>query len=66
MTIRTPFDAVIEAAGSQSALARELGVSRQLVNYWKRHGVPAKRMLELAKQYPSVRWPELAGLGDSA
>ena len=38
---------VIEIMGGGSALSRDLGVSRQVVNNWKKRRVPAKYVLTL-------------------
>jgi DNA-binding transcriptional regulator YdaS (Cro superfamily) len=37
----------VKAAGGHTALARTLGVSRQLVYYWAENGVPAQWCLKV-------------------
>lgn len=37
----------IDKAGSQSALARALGVTRQVIQAWKIRGVPVARAVEI-------------------
>jgi len=48
----TGIEKVVDMAGSQSALARELGVAHQVANRWVRRGyVPARRALEIEIKY---------------
>lgn len=51
---KNPAEVVIEAFGGPTATAKALGVSAQLVNYWKRmKRIPGTRqedVLELAKK----------------
>ena len=45
--METPLERAIEAAGSQLALARGLGISHQAVAQWER--VPAERVAEVER-----------------
>jgi DNA-binding transcriptional regulator YdaS (Cro superfamily) len=48
---RNGVEMAIEKVGSQSELARTLGVGRQLVNHWMKMGkVPPDRALEIERR----------------
>lgn len=52
MVIIKGIDIVIDKVGSQTALARELGVLPQAVQKWVMHGyVPLSRVKEIADKY---------------
>jgi hypothetical protein len=60
--------ALLDAIG-QANVARALGVSRQAVNKWRRHGVPPDRADDLRKAFPRAgwtKWPKAVGKGRSA
>ena len=45
-----PVDLAINEAGGQTALAKKIGVDRQLVQYWKTKGrIPQWRIAAVAK-----------------
>lgn len=46
---QTPIQRAIEACGSPAELARCVGVSPQLVNYWRNKGIPAHRALKVSE-----------------
>jgi DNA invertase Pin-like site-specific DNA recombinase len=49
------IDHLIKAAGSQSELARLLGVERNSVWLWKRNGViPKSRMWQIQLHFPEL------------
>lgn len=53
---------VIEAAGGRPEVGRHFGVSREAVRQWVRDGIPARRVLEVARMAgvsPSTLDPEL-------
>jgi DNA-binding transcriptional regulator YdaS (Cro superfamily) len=48
--MQTPIQKAIKIAGSQSALARKIGVPPQYVQYWaKKNRVPAERVIAIEK-----------------
>lgn len=49
METKTALDEAISKTGSQAALAREVGVSQQLISYWLKKGgkVPAEYVLKV-------------------
>lgn len=55
---KRPIELAIEAAGSGSALARDLGVTRQNVCIMKNSGrkLPAKHVPAISKMYGIPRW----------
>ena len=44
---KTPFDRAIISVGSKNRMAKLLKVSRQAVQNWHKHGVPAERVLSV-------------------
>ena len=44
-----PLDRVIERCGSQAQLARALGVTPQSITKWRKHGVPATRVIAMER-----------------
>jgi len=53
---------IIEKAGGRPAVGRHFGVSRQAVQLWVQSGIPARKVLELARLAgvsPSELDPEL-------
>ena len=40
----------------QSEVARALGVSRQAVLKWKRHGIPPERVEAMREAFPRAGW----------
>jgi DNA invertase Pin-like site-specific DNA recombinase len=54
-TTSMDINKLIEAAGSQSELARMLGVERNSVWLWKRNGViPKSRMWQIQLHFPQL------------
>lgn len=47
--------ALLDAVG-QSNVARVMGVSRQAVSKWRRHGIPPDRALEMRHAFPRAGW----------
>lgn len=49
METKTALDEAITNAGSQAALARDIGVSQQLISYWLKKGgvVPAEYVVKV-------------------
>lgn len=43
----TGFEKAVAWAGSQADLARALGVSRQAVDWYKNHGIPIARAIQI-------------------
>jgi DNA invertase Pin-like site-specific DNA recombinase len=48
------IQAIINKVGSQSELARLLGVSRGAVWLWKRDGIPQSRVWQLQALHPEL------------
>lgn len=60
--------ALLDGIG-QAEVARTMGVSRQAVNKWRRHGIPPDRAGDLRSAYPRAgwtKWPKAIGRGRSA
>jgi DNA-binding transcriptional regulator YdaS (Cro superfamily) len=47
LVLMSNIQPAIDKAGSQAALARALGVTRQLIQTWKVRGVPVVRAVEI-------------------
>ena len=45
----TPLEQIIEWAGSQTALANMLGVTRGAVSQWRDSGIPANRAVQIER-----------------
>jgi len=61
----TGIDKAIEAAGTQRALARELGVTQQAISKMKRRGWAYKpQARRIAARYPEISLDELVNPAD--
>lgn len=64
-----PDAAALLANVGPANVARAMGVSRQAVNKWRRHGVPPERAAEMREHFPRAgwsKWPKAIGKGRSA
>lgn len=46
---QTAYQRAIAACGSPAEFAKRMGVSAQLVNYWRLQGIPAHRALKVSE-----------------
>lgn len=46
---QTPYQRAIAACGGAAEFAKRMGVSAQLVNYWRLQGIPARRALKVSE-----------------
>lgn len=46
---KTPFERLIDHFGTQSALAKAIGVSEYAVTKWKRNQIPPLRVIEIER-----------------
>jgi hypothetical protein len=47
--------ALLDGLG-QAHVARMMGVSRQAVSKWRRHGIPPERAHEMRVKFPTAGW----------
>lgn len=52
--------ALLDGIG-QSNVARAMGVSRQAVSKWRRHGIPPDRALDMRHAFPRAGWTRHRG-----
>jgi hypothetical protein len=54
MDTKKMLTALIKRHNGLSGLGREVGASRQLVYYWREHGMSVEREVQLRKHYTRV------------